>query len=176
MKTNNFQVNKSVLNFIHARDYFQNNDAESYRLAISNAIHFQPRQYGRELVDFNMIAPDDNMVFGGLLGDYVKLDEKNSGTFRYPWNNLIHFESFEDLSEWRLAVALEDNVFTTYSHVSGAKTALTAHEFDYANLNDWVVETVITLRQNDAIFYRPWVFHSFEEKLLLCFHIIGDED
>jgi hypothetical protein len=176
MKTNNFQVNKSVLNFIHARDYFQQNDADNYRIAISNVFEkFEPKEYGMELPRFNMVAPDDNMVFGGLLGDYVKLDEEKSGTFRKPWNNLIHFESFLELSEWRLAVALEDNTFTTYSHVSGSKSALNGYEFDYSNLNDWVVETVITLRKNDAIFYRPWVFHSFEEKLLLCYHIIGEE-
>jgi hypothetical protein len=177
MKNSNFKVNKSVLNFIHARDYFQQNDAESYRAVISNAADkFEQSEYGIEIPRFNMITPDDNMIFGGLLGDYVKLDEEKSGTFRKPWNNLIHFESFENLLEWRLAVALEDNTFTTYSHVTGAKTALNGYEFDYVNLDDWVVETVITLRQNDAIFYRPWVFHSFEEKLLLCYHIIGDED
>jgi len=175
MKNQNFKVNKSVLNFIHARDFFQKGDAENYRLAITDLIHYQPTPYGREVIDFNMIAPDDDMVFGGLLGDYVKLDEEKSGTFRKPWNNLIHFESFESLSEWRLAVALEDNTFTTYSHSSGAKSALDGYEFEYHNLEDWVVETVITLRQNDAIFFRPWVFHSFEEKLLFCHYIIGEE-
>ena len=163
------------MNFIHARDFFKEGDAENYRAVISNAIHFEPMMYGMELVNFNMIAPDDDMVFGGLLGDYVKLDPEKSGTFRRPWNGLIHFEGFDGLKEWRLAVALEDNTFTTYSHISGAKTALDGYEFDYNNTEDWSIETIVKLRQNDAVFYRPWVFHSFEEKLILSYHIVGEE-
>lgn len=170
----NFQVNRSVLNFIHARDFYSKKDADAYNRAIGNASHFQPMQYGSELVNFNMIAPDDDMIFGGMLGDFVKIDKDKSGTFRRPWDNLIHFEDFQDLSEWRLAVALEDNVFTTYSHISGAKTALDGYEFDYHNLDDWIVETVLNIRQGDAIFFRPWVFHSFESKLLFCHYIIGE--
>lgn len=175
MSKNNFQVNKSVLNFIHARNYFQPGEAEKYKCATKNIIHYQPMAYGREVVNFNMISPDDDMVFGALLGDFVRLDEEKSGTFRKPWHNLIHFEDFQSLSEWRLAVALEDNTFTTYSHISGAKTALDGYEFDYHNLDNWIIETMITLRQNDAVFYRPWVFHSFEENLLFCHYIIGEQ-
>lgn len=175
MTANNFQVNKSVLNFIHARNFWREGDAEQYRQTVADITQYHPMIYGSEMKNFNMIAPDDNMVFGGLLGDFVELDKEKSGIFRRPYHNLIHFESFESLSEWRLAVALEDNTFTTYSHASGAKTALDGHEFDYFNLDDWIVETMITLRQNDAIFYRPWMFHSFEEKLVFCHHIIGEQ-
>jgi len=171
----NFKANKSVLNFIHARDFFQKGDAENYRLAVTDIIHYKPMMYGAEIEDFNMIGPEDDMIFGSLLGDFVKLDKNKSGTFRKPWHKLIHFEEFDSLFEWRLAVALEDNIFTTYSHTSGSKTALDGYQFNYHNEKEWVVESIVNLRQNDAIFYRPWVFHSFEEKLLFCHHIIGEE-
>lgn len=174
MINKNFQVNKSVLNFIHARDFWQKGDAENYRLAVETVIHYEAMPYGKEIVNFNMIAPEDSMVFGSLLGDFVTLDEKKSGTFRKPWDNLIHFEGFESLSEWRLAVALEDNIFKVYNHISGAKNALDGYEFDYHNVDDWIVETTINLKQNDSIFYRPWIFHSFEEKLLFCHYIKGE--
>lgn len=175
MKSSNYKVNKSVMNFIHARNFFPEGDAENYRLAVKDLIHFDPMSYGREIPEFNMVFPEDEMMFGEMLGDFVKLDDEKSGTFRRPYHNLIHFEEFDDLSEWRLAVALEDTTFTTYSHVSGAKTALDGYHFDYHNLEDWLVETVITIRQNDAVFYRPWVFHSFEEKLIYCHMIKGEQ-
>jgi hypothetical protein len=173
--SNNFEVDRSVINFIHARDYFPKGDAENYRLAIDSLIHFNPMSYGREIPQFNMIFPDNDLLLGKMLGEsFISLDEEKTGTFRKPWNNLIHFEEFDSLKEWRLAVALEDNTFTTYSHVSGAKTALDGYNFDYHNLSDWLVESVTNIRQNDAIFYRPWVFHSFEEKLMYCHYIKGE--
>jgi uncharacterized protein YdhG (YjbR/CyaY superfamily) len=175
MNNGNFLVNRSVLNYIHARDFFPKGDAENYRLAVKDLIHFDPMSYGREIPEFNMVFPEDDMLLGAMIGEkFVKLEDSKTGTFRRPWNNVIHFEEFDDLSEWRLAVALEDTTFTTYSHISGAKTALDGYQFDYNNLEEWIVETVINIRQNDAVFYRPWVFHSFEEKLIFCHYIRGE--
>jgi hypothetical protein len=171
----NYPVDRSVLNFIHARDFYKKEDADAFRLTIgSHVSKFVPTPYGLDMQNFNMTSPEDDMIFGGMLGDYVKIDEDRSGIFRMPYHNLIHFESFDNLNEWRLAVALDDNTFTTYSHTSGAKTAIDGYEFDYHNLNDWIVETVVTVRKGDAVFYRPWVFHSFEEKLIFCHYIKGE--
>jgi hypothetical protein len=170
----NYPVNKSVLNFIHAREFFPKGDAENYKLAVENLLHYYDMPYGKELVDFNMIFPDIDVMFSGLLGDFVSVDENKSGTFRIPYDDLIHFEEFDDLSEWRLAVALEDVIFKVYSHTSGAKNALEGYNFDYLNKDDWNVETVTILRQNDAIFYRPWIFHSFEKKLIHCYQLRGE--
>lgn len=176
---NNFQVNKSVLNFIHARDYFPPEDAENYRLAVMG-LKFEPMSYGREIRNFNMTFPDNDMLLGKLLGeDFARVDDERSGTFRYPWHNVIHFEEFDSLNEWRLAVALEDTVFRTFYHRDGFKTVLDCKEnewetFDYSNYEEWNLETQINLRQNDSVFYRPWVFHAFEEKLLHCYTIVGE--
>lgn len=174
MTNGNFYVNKSVLNYIHARDFFPPGDAENYRLAVKDLIHYDPIPYGTEIPDFNMIFPDMEMLFGKMLGEFIKIDEDKSGTFRRPYHQLIHFEEFDNLKEWRLAVALEDNIFKTYSHESGAKTALDGYEFNYNNPDEWVLETSMNIRQNDAIFYRPWVFHSFEEKLIFCHTLKGE--
>lgn len=174
MTSKNYKVNRSLLNFIHARDFFPPNDAENYRLAVKDLIHYDPIPYGTEIPDFNLIFPDLDMLFGGMLGDFIKVDEDRSGTFRRPYNNLIHFEDFEDTNEWRLAVALEDNTFRVYTHKSGAKNALDGYEFDYHNQEDWEIETEMKIKQNDAIFYRPWVFHSFEEKLILNYVLKGE--
>ena len=175
MTSKNYKVNRSLLNYIHSRDFFPEGDAENYRLAVKDLIHYDPIAYGTEIPDFNLIFPDLDMLFGGMLGDFVKVDEDRSGTFRRPYNDLIHFEDFDDLNEWRLVVALEDTTFKVYTHKSGVKNALGGYEFDYHNPEDWELETIIKLKQNDAIFYRPWVFHSFEYKILLCYVLKGEQ-
>lgn len=171
----NYPVNRSYLNFIHARNFFPEDEAESCRQTVKDLLHYDPMMYGYQIPNFNLIFSDSDMLFGGMLGDFVNLNENQSGTFRRPYDNLIHFEEFDNLSEWRLAIALEDNSFNVYGHVTGARNALDGYEFDYHNKDDWLLETSINLRQNDAIFYRPWIFHSFEEKLILCYNIIGQD-
>jgi len=171
----NYKVDRSYLNFIHARNFFPENDAENCRLTVKDLLHYDPNPYGTQIPEFNLIFPDSDMLFGGMLGDYITLDEEHSGTFRRPYDNLIHFEDFKNLSEWRVAVALEDTVFKTYSHESGARTALDGYEFNYNNNEEWLLETTLNLKQNDAVFYRPWVFHSFEEKLILCYYLKGEQ-
>lgn len=178
--TKNFKVNKTVLNFIHARDYFPEKDAENYKLAVQG-LKFEPMLYGREIRQFNMIFPDIDMLLGQMIGEtFASVDEEKSGTFRYPYDHIIHFEEFDSLGEWRLAVALEDTVFRTYSHVSGLKTVLDCKNqewktFNYGNQEEWNLETQINLRQNDSVFYRPWVFHSFAEKLIHCYTITTED-
>lgn len=180
MANKNFKVNKSVLNFIHARDYFPPQDAENYRYAVQN-LKFEPMQYGREIKQFNLILPETDMLLGAMLGEnFAKVDEDRSGTFRYPFDNVIHFEEYDTIYEWRLAVALEDTTFRTYTHSTGIKSALDCKNeewktFNYLNPDEWNIETQINLRENDAVFYRPWVFHSFEEKLIHCYTILVEE-
>jgi len=169
----NFKIDKSVMNFIHARDFWQKEDAEKFRTVISYLNKFQPKKHGYELINFNMLDPELDMVFGEMLGDWIKMDEE-SGLFRVPYP-FVMFEDFDSLNEWRLAVALEDNTFKTYNHVSGARDARDGYEFNYLTPDDWVLETQINIKQNDAIFYRPWVFHSFESKLLHCYKLYVEE-
>lgn len=172
---NNYSVNRSVLNFIHARDYYSKEVAEEFKATLLSVKEkYLPVVDGFELQNFNMVSPEDELILGAMLGEYVKIDIDKSGFFRIPYTNQVKFESFTSLTEWRLAVALEDNVFTTYSHVSGIKTALEQHDLDYSNSDDWIIESKAIIRQGDAIFYRPWVFHSFEGKLLYCHFIKGE--
>lgn len=169
----NFKVNKSVLNFIHARDFWQEGDADKFKKVVEH-LRWQPAKYGWEIPQFNMIDPDLEIVFGEMLGDWITITEEDSGVFRIPMP-MIHFEDFDSLKEWRCAIAVDDNVFRTYNHATGAKDARYGHEFDYANSEEWVMETQINLKQNDCVFYRPWVFHSFEESPLYCFKLLVED-
>ena len=173
MKQNdNFKVNKSVLNYIHARDFFSKEDVEKYGSAI-NSLKFEPKKYGMEIPDFNMIFPEIDLLWGKMLGDFISIDEDESGVFRKPYKNIIHFEDFNSLNEWRFAVAINNNEFNTYRHKSGVQNAIEKYEdLDYFNPDEWERETNITMKPNDAIFYRPWVFHSFDNGLMQCYKIL----
>lgn len=175
MKTN-YPVDKSVLNFIHARDFFSPNVANSFA-RVTNGLRekMQLMPYGYEIPRFNMTDPEMDMLMGSMLGDYMKVVDEESGTFRLPFDNVIHFEFFDSLHEWRLAVALDDNTFKTYRHSSGAKDARMGYEFNYNNPEEWILETTINIPAGDAIIYRPWIFHSFEARYIHCYKMLVQE-
>lgn len=172
----NFKVNKSVLNFIHARQFWPEGDAPKLS-KIAEHLKWDPKKYGYEIPHFNLIDPELELVVGEMLGDWVKIHEEESGVFRVPYP-IIHFEDFNTLGDWRCAVALEDNIFKTYRHIDGTQDARYGYEnFNYSNPDEWIVESQINLKQNDCVFYRPWVFHSFLELPLYCFKAtVQDED
>lgn len=165
MSKSNYKIDKSYINFIHARNFFPEGEAEEARSWLMNN-KYELMSNGYEIRNFNLVFPDMEMIIGGMLGDWVKIEDEGSGTFRIPFDNQIMFEEFDSLNEWRMAVAMEDNVFQIYNHNSGAKDAREGYNFDYLNKDDWSIETTIRLKQNDAVFYRPWVFHTFEGKLI----------
>lgn len=174
--TTNYPVDKSVLNVIHTRDFFSANVANNFAMVGKGLKEkHQPTPYGFEIPDFNMIHPEMDLIMGSMLGDWIRVIPSKSGTFRIPYDNLVHFEDFESLKEWRLAVALEDNTFRTYRHVSGAKDARFGHEFDYHNPHDWIREMQLNIAAGDAVIYRPWVFHSFEAKHIHTYHLLVDQ-
>lgn len=170
----NFPVNKSVLNYIHARDFFPTGDAENYKLAVQD-LKFEPKKYGHEIHDFHMIFPDIDVLWGKMLGDFINIVEQESGVFRKPYANIIHFEDYAGLNEWCFVVALDDMEFQTFRHVSGLKNNLetsgNCDGLDFFNPEEWQRETSIIMKPNDAIFYRPWIFHSFSKGLLHYYKI-----
>lgn len=176
MTRSNYPVNKSVLNVIHARDFFTANDAASFAAVGTGLLEkYKPMEYGYQLPNFNMTHPEMDLILGAMLGDMVRIIDKESGTFRVPYNDLVHFEYFDSLDEWRLAVALEDNIFQTYRHISGVKDARYGYQFDYQNRKEWIAESYINLPAGDAVIYRPWVFHSFEGKHIHCYKVLVNQ-
>lgn len=170
----NYPVNKSVMNYIHARDFFPEGDAENYKLAVQD-LQYVPKKYGWEIHDFHMIFPDIDVLWGKMLGDILDIEEEESGIFRKPYPDVIHFEDFESLDEWRFVVALDDMEFKTFRHESGLKNFLETdgnyQVINFFNPEEWQRETSIIMKPNDAIFYRPWIFHSFSEGLLHYYKI-----
>jgi hypothetical protein len=173
MSNSNFLVNRSVINYIHARDYFPKDEVEHLKPLVKD-VHWVDKKFGKEMEHFNLIFNDIDLVIGKMVGDIVEIDRPVSGTLRKTLNEVIHFEDFEDTNDWRFVVALDNNVFKTFIHKDGYKSFLDYIKDDnekksileYLNLEDWEVETTIIMKPNDVLFYRPWVFHSFQDGIL----------
>ena len=173
MSNTNFSVNRSVINFIHARDYFPKHEVEGLRPLVED-VHWVDKKFGKEMEHFNLIFNDIDLVIGKMVGDIVEIDRSASGTLRKTLHEVIHFEDFEDTNDWRFVVALDNNEFKTYTHKDGYKSFLDYIKdeneekpiLEYMNSEDWEVETTIKMKPNDVLFYRPWVFHSFQDGIL----------
>jgi hypothetical protein len=172
--SNNFPVNRTVINYIHARNYFPNDEVHQLRPLVQD-VKWSPKKFGEEMDHFNLIFPDIDIILGKMVGDLVEIDRPNSGTLRRTLHEVIHFEDFEDLNDWRFVVAVEDNVFQTYIHRSGYNSVLDYIKdqeneerplLDYSQIDDWEVETKIIMKPNDVLFFRPWIFHSFQRGIL----------
>jgi hypothetical protein len=173
MSNSNIPVNRSVINYIHARDYFPKDEVDQLRPLVQD-VHWADKKFGKEMEHFNLIFNDIDLVIGKMVGDMVEIDRPASGTLRRTIHEIIHFEDFEDLNDWRFVVAIEDNEFNTFIHKDGYKNILDytrdenedKPELDYLNRDEWEVETTIKMKPNDVLFYRPWIFHSFQDGIL----------
>ena len=173
MSNSNYQVNRSVINYIHARDYFPKHEVDAIAPLVQD-VHWVDKKFGKEMEHFNLVFNDIDLVIGKMEGDIVEVDKPNSGTLRRTLHEVIHFEDFEDTNDWRFVVALEDNEFKTYVHKSGYKSMLDylkdeaedKPELDWFDPEQWEEEATIKMKSNDVLFYRPWIFHSFQEGIL----------
>jgi hypothetical protein len=173
MSNSNFSVNRSVINYIHARDYFPKHEVEQLAPLVQD-VNWIDKKFGKEMENFNLIFNDIDLVIGKMVGDLVDIDRPASGTLRRTLHEIIHFEDFEDTNDWRFVVAIEDNEFKTFIHKSGYKSMLDylkdeseeKSELNWFDHEQWDVETTIKMKTNDVLFYRPWIFHSFQEGIL----------
>lgn len=155
------ELSRAMVKLIHADNFFQKGGPQEL-WPIVNSLQFVQKDYGLEIDHFNLIQPGLQSVFTRIIGEKVYLDEDASGVFRIPLPSIIHFEAFEEVDEWCFAVALEDNImFNLYQHESGVETALEDHKFNYRNMFEWKYYCNFQLKENQGIFYRPWLFHSF---------------
>ena len=163
-----------MIKLIQADDFFPHDDVEKLR-NLGNSLPKVEKEYGLEVENFNFIVPNLEPVFSNILGQPITIDKDRSGVFRKPMNCIIHFEGFDDPSEWCFMIALEPTTFNLYHHLSGAKTALEGYKFNYRNLFEWDYNTNILLKPNQGVFFRPWLFHSVEDGLVQYYRLKGKE-
>jgi hypothetical protein len=137
---------------------------------VVKSLQYKKTEFGHEIEDFNAVGTDANDLFSTVLGKQVSIDLEQSGVFREP-ELFIHFEDFNELNEWIFVVALERSTFNIFEHQSGAKTALDGYEFGYRNLFEWDLTVNYLLEPGQGIFFRPWLFHSFDQGLIQLFRL-----
>lgn len=149
--------------------YYTKDEAQRLSIVAEN-LPFVKTEFGREIENFNMVAEDASDLFGKVLGKKVTVDLKNSGVFRIP-ELFIHFESFDSPKEWMFVVALTPSTFNIYEHQSGTKTALDGYQFMYRNLFEWDLTVNHLLEPGQGVFFRPWLFHTFDNGIIQVFRL-----
>ena len=140
---------------------------------LCSAIYMLPhvdQEFGVEIENFNMLSPDADELFTSILGTNMQVNVDKSGIFRRP-NNIIHFESFENIDEWIFAVALQTSTFNVFEHASGVVNALHGYNYNYKNLFEWNLQINYVLKPGQGVLFRPWLFHSFDNGQLQVFRL-----
>jgi hypothetical protein len=170
--------NRPMVKMLHADGFFPAGDVERCVAAVRD-VRFSEKEYGYELENFNMVLGGVEPILSRVLGERVIVEHKNSGIFRRPFNNIIHFENFDSLNEWCFIVALEKNTLNLFHHKDkkgaiDAKSALEGWQFNYRNLFEWDLHTNVLLEPNQGVFIRPWVFHTLDSNLVQYYRLITD--
>jgi len=180
-KQKDFEINKTVIKMIHADGFFPKDEAKVLSSVVKD-VNYIEKEYGLEIPHFNLILPGAAEVFSKILGEEVDIDKERAGIIRKPFNNMIHFESFEDPNEWCFILALETTTLNLYKHVEDIRyndlnkvnsvNVFQGTQFNYRNMFEWDVHTNIILECNQGVFIRPWVFHSLSDSLVQYYRII----
>jgi hypothetical protein len=170
--------NRSMVKLIHADNFLKAQEAQAL-VAVTTGLKFTPRPYGWELENINMVLDRLEPLMSKVLGERVVIDHKRSGIFRRPLNNVIHFEDFDSMNEWAFVCALERNTLNLYHHKNpqgevDAEHAAQGAEFNYRNLFEWHLHTNIMLQPSQGVFFRPWVFHSWDQGLVQYYRLLTD--
>lgn len=158
----------SILKTITVDGFYTPESAKNISAALFNA-RYDDYEFGKQITDFNMINNEVDELFSAVLKLNVTVDQ-TSGFFRIP-KLFIHFEPFDSLNDWLFIVALESSTFNVYEHVSGRCSALEGYEFNYRNLFDWNLKVNYILDPGQGVFFRPWLFHSFDKGLVQMFKV-----
>lgn len=173
---------RAMVKLIHADGFYNDEEVSKFKHILGN-LNYTEKDFGYEIENFNMIQKGLEPVFSKVLGEKVVIDQNRSGLFRRP-KQFVHFEDFETLDEWCFVVALEKTTFNMFHHLKGgigengevdAKSALEGWEFNYRNLMEWNIETNVVLEENQGVFFRPWMFHAFNEgQLVQYYRLLAD--
>lgn len=143
----------------------------AYNLSlVARSLQFVQKSLGREIENFNHVPDDLSDIISRTIARKVEVDLDRSGVFRFP-DVFVHFEDFETTKDWMLVVALDQTYFNIYEHKDGARNALEEYQFPYMDLFQWNVKVNYELEPGQAVFFRPWLFHSFTGNLIQIFRL-----
>jgi len=176
-----FDINRTAIKMVHADGFFPKGEAEAL-CSVVQGLQYIEKDYGLEIPNFNLVLPDIHLVFSKILGEQVVVDHARSGVVRKPYNNMIHYESFESPNEWCFILALERSTLNIYKHVADiryndydkvdSRNVLEGADFNYKNWFEWDIVSNIILECNQGVFIRPWVFHSLQDSTVQYYRIL----
>lgn len=171
---------RTMIKIVQADNFFVNDDATKL-YNIASSLQWVDKEFGKEVDHFNLFTPGIEKTFRKVLHEDVIIHEETSGVFRQSML-IPHFEGFDDINEWCFVVALEDNImFNVYHHLNpkeeyfgqvDAYTALDGYRFNYRNMMEWKYAANYELNTNQAIFFRPWMFHSFSNGIIHYYRLL----
>jgi hypothetical protein len=159
----------SILKTITVDDFYSKQEAINISHVVWN-LPFKEKEFGKEIENFNMIPGNANIMFSQVLNKQVEIIEEESGVFRIP-HLFIHFEPCDSALEWLFVVALQESIFNIFEHKDGVKTALGGINHNYRNLFEWDLMVNYILKPGQGVFFRPWLFHSFNQGIIQKFRL-----
>lgn len=160
----------TILKTLTVEDFYTKQEAAQLTATISSLLNLTDTPFGKEVSNFNFTPANADELFSKAVGFPVVVDIDKSGVFRFP-ELLIHFEEFESLQDWMFVVAIQPSTFNLFTHVSGSADARSGYKFNYRNLFEWDLKVNYLLEPGQAIFFRPWLFHSFDHGLIQTFRL-----
>jgi hypothetical protein len=160
--------------FIFVPEFYRNSEQI---LSVVKGLPLVCSRHGKEIENFNMVAPEVVDAFGMLLSNRV-LALEPSGLFRVPYP-VIHFDDFDRASFFHAAIALEEGLFKTYRHKeTGFSTVVDVGDnfdkFVSENCFDeskWDIAAQVLMKPNDLILYKPFLWHSFSSTYMKFFYL-----
>ena len=153
--------------FLKCKSFYQ--DILQLQTLISS-LEFEDHPFGKEIIDFYYIPEGLEEFLSQVLSEDIEI-QPNTGTFRKP-SDIIHVDDFYQHALWTCIVALEDTKINIVTHKDGHETFFDVKddsEFfkQCVMLENWLTESTITLKKNEFIFIRPWVWRSLEQDKLV---------
>jgi hypothetical protein len=164
--------------FIYLNDFYQ--DVEKIFVSI-DTLDYTSLSQGLEVPNFLMVPDGIDKQFSSLVGQKINLSE-NSGVFRKPYT-VIHFENFNKNTIFVGAIALCPTKFCTYKHKETNSFSVYSIENnlpEFVNNNcfdktKWETIADISMNPGSLILFKPWLWHSFDQKLMNFFYLEVNE-
>ena len=153
--------------FLKCKSFYQDIDQLQNLIA---SLEFEDHPFGKEILDFYYIPEGLQEFLSHVLTEDIEI-QPDTGTFRKP-SSIIHVDSFYQHALWTCIVALEDVKISIMEHKDGYETFFDVKDdsefFKQCVIaENWNVNSTISLKKNEFIFIRPWVWRSIEQNKLV---------
>jgi hypothetical protein len=158
-----------MLDYIHCSEIYDDEKIDAY-IGVYESMEKSGSVFQNNFgvcSEHKILSQEHEDLFSSYLWRKVTVIESESGHLIRPHNCAIQHQNYKSMREWYFSLALEDTTFNIfYNKRTMAKTAIDSKNLNFRNILEWDYEGNILLKRNCGIFYRPWLFHSFERGLV----------